>query len=345
MATLKDLSRETGLSVTQVSRALGGHADVSEATRRRVRAAADRLRYRPNAVARALASGRSGIVAVVVSAPDRAEDGALMMEIVAGLSAEFSRHGQRFVLHVLGGESASVAHERLYREGGIDGFVVLDPARGDPRLETLRAIGAPHVVHGRDPGGDRVFVDIDNRAVAERMARHLLDLGHRRVGFLNGPDGRGYAMARQDGFAAALAGAGATEEEALVHRGEMNEAVGLRVGLSWLTRDRPPTAIVAGNRALASGVYAAARVLDVAIPSQLSVLAHDDGLRADRARRFDPPLGGTSAQLSEAWATVARSLAAAIEGERPASAVLDQTFAAGSSTAPPTTGRPPSATA
>ncbi len=95
------LARHLSLSVTQVSRALNDHADVSRATKARVREGARELGYRPNLTARKLKSGRSGIVAMIVPGRSETVEIELLMESVMGLSAEFSRRGLQFVLHVL----------------------------------------------------------------------------------------------------------------------------------------------------------------------------------------------------------------------------------------------------
>ena len=97
MTTLKDLSRHLNLSVTQVSRALNGYPDVSEATRARVLAAASELSYQPNLSARKLVSGRSGIVGMVLQGTPASMTGDHFLEIVSGLSSEFSRRDLQFV--------------------------------------------------------------------------------------------------------------------------------------------------------------------------------------------------------------------------------------------------------
>ena len=304
MATLKQIAAAAGVSVTQASRALGGHHDVSRATRDRVRAAADQLGYHPNRAARALVSGRSGLVAMVVPAPDAPPAEDPLFEIVMGLSAEFTRRDLHFVLHVLQpGEDAAEAHERLWRGGGIDGFVVIQPKVSDPRIARLADLGAAFVVHGASAiAGSAPRVDIDNGAAAFDLVRAARESGHDHILFLNGPEDQVFAAERRKGALRAGLDADAISHGPMLRRRGREEAA------TALTTATPPTAIIAGNTFLAEGVYAAAADLGLSIPMDLSVLAHDDALSAHDPATFTPPLTGTRAPLADAWAPIADRL-------------------------------------
>lgn len=322
MTTLRDLSRELGLSVTQVSRALNNHADVSGATRERVREAARRLAYHPNLAARRLASGRSDLVALVLPGLPRGNDEVLFAPMVAGLSQHLARLGRQFVLHIASpGDDLIAVYRRLIDGGNIDGFVLLEPEVGDRRVEFLRRMAVPFVVHGRLPGAPgHAWFDIDNEGVARALTGHLLGRGHRRIAFLNGIEGRTYVEARAEGYRAALAEAGAEADPGLHRFGEMTEAEGLVAGLALLSgADRPPTAVACGNMRLARGVTQAVAALGLSVPRDVSVVAHDDGLAGFRPAAFDPPLTVTRAPLSDAWEPLAEMIAAATEGAPPAS--------------------------
>jgi LacI family transcriptional regulator len=335
MVTLKDISRDVGLSITQVSRALGGHTDVNAATRERVQLAATRLGYRPNAVARSLKTGRSGIVAMIVAGSRDPDSNAHLFEIVMGLSAEISALGLQFVLHVAQpGDDVVKLHTELYRSGGIDGFVIIGPAPADQRIKCLTDLGAPFIVHGRDPEQRHPFVDIDNFEVGRTMADHLLSLGHRRIAFLNGPLNEFFAIQRQRGVEAAFAAHDQAFDPMLMRSIAMVEPQGRRVTCDLLRLDRPPTAIIAGNTLIARGVYRAAGDVGVRIPRNLSVLAHDDGLELFPANGFAPALGGTSAHLGSAWISLSADLKQIIAAtEMPMhNRILDLTFDKGGAT-------------
>ena len=334
MATLKDVSREAGVSLTQTSRALGGHADVSAATRARVETAARRLGYRANLSARALRSGRSGLVALAAPAPAGDETDDVLLEIVTGLSAALAARSLRLVLHVLqAGEDAAEAHRRLWAGGGIDAFVVIGPEVGDRRIARLHALGVPFVVHGAEPSGSHGGVDLDNAAAAQRMAEEMLALGHRRIALVEGPKAMTFARDRRDGYARALAAAGVDVDSALATHGPMTVADGVRRGAALLARPDPPTAVVCGNIMLAEGVIEAGRVRRLRVPADLSILAHDDGLHRHRPDRLAPLIGGTASPLRDAWRPLADALVARLDGAGAGLTMLAPTFVPGASTA------------
>jgi LacI family transcriptional regulator len=317
MTTLRDLSRHLGLSVTQVSRALNNHSDVSEETRERVHAAARELGYQPNVSARRLVTGRSGMLGLVLpGVPPEPED-SMFVQIVGGLSRHLSRLGRQFVLHIADPEEDIVeVYRRLTSSGAIDGFVLLEPLLKDRRVAYLRGVGVPFVIHGRiEEPEDYPYFDIDNRGVAERLTRLLLEAGHRRIAFLNGPSGRTYAASRRQGYRAALASAGLGEERGLHRFGPMTEAEGLLAGVAlWGEGRSRPSGVVCGNTRLAAGLLRALAALGLRVPQDVSVVVHDDELPGLKPQLFDPPLTSTWSPLAESWPHLARILAAAVDG-------------------------------
>lgn len=318
MTTLRDLSRHLGLSITQVSRALNGHHDVSEATRDRVREAARALRYRPNLSARRLALGRSGLMALVLPGMPRVTDHGYFVQMVGGLSQRLARLGRQFVLHIASpGEDIIDVYARLIDAGSLDGFVLLEPELGDRRADFLRRQGVPFVVHGRL--GDEAahpFYDIDNAGVARTLTSLLLARGHRRVAFLNGEAGKYYAEARRQGWLSAHAAAGVVPDLDLHRTAEMTEAEGLLAGIALFGGGaRPPTGIVCGSMRLAQGVMGSLAALGLAVPRDVSVVAHDDDFEGLRPSAFDPTLTVTRSPLWQAWRPLADILVAATEGQ------------------------------
>lgn len=317
MATLKDLSRKLGLSVTQVSRALNGHDDVNALTRARVQQAARDLNYHPNISARKLASGRSGIVGLVLAdTPARSADG-LFVQMIGGLSRYFSERGMQFVLHVAGeGEDLARVHERLINGGSLDGFVLVEPQVDDRRIPYLQKRNVPFVVHGRHRAGpDYPFFDIDNHGVGYRLTEALTKAGHRQIAFLNGKVTHSFAAQRRDGFVQALRDAGIAPAPGLHLGAEMTEGFGL---LSTVQLCGPggarPTAIICGNTLIAKGVFDALAALGLRVPHDISVVAHDDDLPVFSAASIPVPLTVTAAALSESWQQLAELLALRIDG-------------------------------
>jgi LacI family transcriptional regulator len=317
MTTLRDISRQLNLSVTQVSRALNGHSDVSIDTRERVMYAAKLLKYQPNLTARKLVMGKSGIVGLVLpKVPTILQDG-LFVQIAGGLSSHFSRKGMQFVLHIADETDDIIdVYRRLIDSGSLDGFVVLEPVNGDPRVAYLRERKVPFVLHGRhEPTPDYPYFDIDNEAVGYRLTRLLLDQGHQQIAFLNGHAGRSYVEQRRTGYVRALTEAGQKPQPGLHMCDDMTEAFGL-VGMVRLLDDKRhnPTGVICGNTLIAKGVLHILNTLKIDVPGQISVVAHDDELPHTHTASFNPPLTVTHAPLERSWQPLAELLTDAVDG-------------------------------
>ena len=188
--TLKDIGQRLGLSPSQVSRALGGYPDVSEQTRQRVEEVVQQMGYRPNPNARRLRMGRSGIVGLVVPENSEQEESNILLEILLGLAQEFWKRDVLVVLNVMPRASSSMqSYTRLFQQGAVDGFVVVNPSADPGTLAFLMRESIPFVTHGRAAKvADYPFVDLDNHTLGRMMATRLADLGHHDIAFIDGPE-------------------------------------------------------------------------------------------------------------------------------------------------------------
>lgn len=318
MATLKDISREIGVSVTQVSRALNGYPDVNEQTRSRVLEAAERMGYHPNLSARRLVTGRSGIVGLVMPGmPDELSE-RMYMRIVGGMSSHFAKAGLQFIFRIADPEEDIVdVHRRLIDSGALDGFVIMDLKIDDWRIGFLQERGVPFVLHGRTgPTPDYPFFDIDNRGVAERLTRYLVERGHRRIAFVNGREGAAFAHQRLDGYRATLGAAGIDFEPGLHRMAPMTEGHGMLSTVDFFSGSGPaPTAVICSNTLIAKGVLQALRALGRSVPADVSVVAHDDLLPDAASGTFEPALTCTYAPLQESWRPLAEFLIGALDAK------------------------------
>lgn len=317
MATLKDIAALLDLSVTQVSRALNDHSDVNETTRQRVKKAAKSLHYQPNISARKLVSGRSGMVGLVVPRSVQLDHDGLFLEVVSGLSSQFSGRGMQFVLHIAQEDEPVLSvYQRLIGSGALDGFVLTEPLDDDPRISFLAAQGVPFVVHGRTAQQvDYPYFDIDNHRLSQDATIHLTARGHRQIALINGAAGRSYATARIAGYHQGLRAAGVQPDPALLCQGRMDESLGLISTVRLFSGAGPfPTAILCGNILIAKGVYRALDALGLSIPQDVSVIAHDDHLPNLRGSAFFPALTVTKSPIRDSWLPMADFLAGAIAG-------------------------------
>lgn len=208
MVTIIDVAKHAGVSVSTVSYAFSGKRAISEATRERISRSVAKLGYRPNASARALASKRVRILALVV--PLRSDNNVpVMMQFVAAV-ATAARELEHDLL-LITDEEGDAGVERLGRTALVDGVIVMDVQTNDARLPMLRALDMPSVLIGRpDEMAGLSCVDLDFREAGSGLVDHLANRGHQAIGMLGSPAAvyarhSTYALHIQEGFAAAVA--------------------------------------------------------------------------------------------------------------------------------------------
>lgn len=330
MTTLKDLSQHLGLSVTQVSRAMNDHWDVKQSTKERVWKAAEALGYKPNLTARKLVTGKSGTVCFVQEGIPPKEEAWLFMQIISNLSREFTHLGRQFLFHLAEeGDDVLSAYENLIRGKTVDGFVLINPKCQDPRIDFLLKQEVPFVCHGRALGeASYPYFDIDNFAVGYNLTSLLISLGHRDIALINGREGLAFSTRRHQGYLAALEERGIAADSELVAHGQMIESFGRDEAARLLARTdgRRPTGFVASNTRIAAGIFRACKERGLAVPQDVSIVAHDDDLSEVNSDLLPTPLTVTFAPLSESWAPMARFLSAAIDGQPLQKTQTNQSF-------------------
>jgi LacI family xylobiose transport system transcriptional regulator len=206
---------------------------------------------------------------------------------------------------------------------------------GQRALLTSRNI--PYVVMdpAGDPGADEPSIGATNWQGGLAATRHLVELGHRRIGAISGPSRMMCSRARVDGYRAALETAGVPFDPHLIKTGDFHHEAGYRLGLELLRRPDRPTAIFAGNDLQAVGIYEAARELGLRIPEDLSVVGFDD---VPVARWVGPPLTTVRQPLMEMGEAAARMVLGLGREEQPSAGTrveLATSLVERSSTAPP----------
>lgn len=336
---LKQLAQSLGLSPTTVSRALNGYPEVSEATRARVIEAARRHDYRPNTRAKSLATGRAMSIAHVIPVSNRHEIvNPVFADFIAGAGETYVKAGYEMVLSVVNDGDEARMYQDLRNRGSVDGVIVHGPRAADPRIEMLHRIGLPFVVHGRATGCEVPYswLDINNRRAFQRATDFLLDLGHRRIGLVNGVEWMDYAIRRRTGYLEALAARGLAVDGNLIYSGEMTETNGYRAARHMLALPDPPTAILTSSMISAIGVRRAAWAEGLDLGRDLSLITHDDELSYLRNGDEVPIFTATRSSVRTAGRMTAEMLLGIIASgtKAPQTRLLEADLIIGQSTGP-----------
>lgn len=311
---LKELSRHLELSQSTVSRALNGYQDVNPETRARVLEAARRFGYSPNANAHRLATGQTGAIGIVFPSGNDPLLDPLFTDFLTGLTNSAGRR-QMDVLVSASPDSAEASYRRLAQRRSVDAVVLSSPLLDDSRPALLDRLGLPFIVHGRTRSDHpHAFLDIDNEGAFRQASELLIGLGHRRIGLVNGDSRQAFAVDREAGWRAALAAADIDAPAALAGSAPMTDEAGYRLTAGMLDAAEPPTAIICSSIFSAVGACRAIRDRGLAIGSDISVIAHDDGITSIRPETHHPPLTTTFSSIHKAGERIAEMVADVVAG-------------------------------
>jgi len=280
-STLKELAAELSLSVTTVSRALGGHSDVAEITRERVRQVADRLGYVPNTAGKALVTGKSGFVALPLPlwADGRPLD-PFLGEFVGGLGEGLVDRGRDLILATVPRKRTEMDVIRhIVESGRADGLVLMRITEEDERMHFLAERGFPFVAHGRvlDTHRRYSWVDTDGARAFCEAFELLHGLGHRAFGLVSITDPTTFRLVRESGLEDAIGARGDADVTLVithVERFDVDDRT--RAIRAMLDDDARPSAVLALTDELALAVLDVAASLGLAVPGDLSVVGFDD---------------------------------------------------------------------
>ncbi|WP_432545834.1 LacI family DNA-binding transcriptional regulator [Kineococcus sp. SYSU DK004] len=272
--SMVDVAREAGVAHVTVSRVLNAPDSVRPETRQRVLAAIDRLGYRRNDVARALKSGQTMTLGVVLAGAELFE----LARMLFGLETTASGAGYGISLARWQGTEQGALADVIGRltDRGADGVVAFAdrPVAAEALDEVHVGVPLSVVMSGRLSNPAVSTVEIDQDLGARLATRHLLSLGHRHIAHLAGSSATFDAAARLEGWRAEVLAAG-LDATGVLH-GDLSARSGYELGLR-LARTRPrPTAVFAANDAMATGLLAACAEVGLRVPQDLSVVGFDD---------------------------------------------------------------------
>jgi LacI family transcriptional regulator len=312
--TIRDVARLAGVSVATVSRVLNASAPVREETRARVLEVAKELRFSPNTAARTLSRQRAGALGVIL--PDLY--GEFFSELLRGIDQEAQRANHSLLVSSSHHDSRGIGAAVRAMRGRVDGLMVMAPDVSAPLLADVLPNGVPIVLlNGPAVDADVHEITVDNFGGARAMTKHLIGLGHARIGFIAGAELNHEACERERGYRAALTEAGLPYEPALNVRGNFNEEGGWRGARALLALVPRPSVIFAANDAMAVGALSALRDADVAVPAEMAVVGFDD---IPVARFLNPPLTSVRVGIAALGERAASLLLAALAERSPPAA-------------------------
>jgi DNA-binding LacI/PurR family transcriptional regulator len=276
---LYDVARLAGVSHQTVSRVINSHPSVREETRRRVQQAITELGYRRNVAARALVTRRSNTIGVITSvSPFWGPSSTL-------IGVERAARDAGFYLSVAGLHSIEpdavkgvLGH---FIDQGVEGIVVIAPEAAHAHMAEPFITDLPVVMvaAGAEPAPGVQITAIDQERGARLATRHLIELGHRRIGHIAGPEPWFDAAARLKGWRAELAESGLRPGPLVA--GDWTAASGRRIGTQWVRRKRLPSAVFVANDLMALGFVRAMHDAEINVPDDVSIVGFDDMPGAD----------------------------------------------------------------
>ncbi|MDR1825117.1 MAG: LacI family transcriptional regulator [Bifidobacteriaceae bacterium] len=317
--TLATVARQTGVSVATASKVLNGRPGVSDETREKVRQAMVELGYRPT-TARADSPGEAVERVVVVF--DRVDVSMYSAELLQAMLAAASSVGIELMIRLLDVPEATASGSSLdswarsLLGGGCQGAIFVTCELEPAQIEACNRIGLPMVAVDSQTmmTAGMVTISADNFSGGMLQARHLLELGHRRIGVIAGSMSRMFASERAHGALAALLDAGVREPTALLREGHFSHQTGLELGGWLLDLPEPPTGIVSNSDGCAWGVMEAARLRGLRVPDDVSVVGFDG---TQMAHWSAPKLTTVVQPLGDIARLAVRTIKAMIEGRAP----------------------------
>lgn len=274
-ATLKDVARESNVSITTASRALADYWDVSPQTKARVQAVARKLNYSPNLFAKSLVRGESTLLGVYVD-----DDGISLFEqpfflpVVCGIRDRASELGMHVMMLARPEGQSSLVD--VTRSTQVSGLIVMGLTSNHPDLDELPSSNIPTVTIDIECRGKRMqMITSDNVVQAEAVTKHLIEQGCQSILFVGGKTNTTVHQARAEGYRRALERSGFPRSAQRMVIGEFDKERAKQAVLeAW--SEAPFDAVFAASDLMAIGVYSALQELNLSIPEDVAVAGYDD---------------------------------------------------------------------
>ena len=309
---IRDVAKRAGVSVATVSRTVNNIPSVNAEMADRVRLAIQELNYYPNTQARALVSGRSRLVGLLVSDITNP----FFPELIKCFEKAVVQHGYELLIGSTNYDSELQHCLRRMIERNVDGVAVMTFGVEDPVLDELSSRQIPMVfmdVSQETFPQDALMVDYKHGMT--KAIEHLVGLGHQEIGFISGPLNQHSAILRRDAFLLSLEECGCEPDAALIAEGDHRLEGGMEGIVTLLATGRPPTAVLCSNDMMAIGALKMLHKRGLRVPEDMSVVGFDD---IHLAEFVNPPLTTVSMSRREIANHAIKALLCRIEQAVPA---------------------------
>ncbi|MCB9422629.1 MAG: LacI family DNA-binding transcriptional regulator [Ardenticatenaceae bacterium] len=316
-ATLKDIARKVGVSVTTVSRGLAGYSDVAAETRDRIMAVAAELGYSPNVTAQRLQKQRTDMLGFIMPTFGPRFSDPFFSEFIAGIGNEAAAHNYDLLVstHAPDSEGERNAYLRAVKKGWVDGLIVVRTREDDARIQLLCEHQFPFVAFGRTSDAlDFPYVDEDSAAGMRLLVQHFIDLGHERIAFISPPSGLMFGRYRLQGFYETMQANGLAVQPEWIVLGDMTQRGGAEAMESLLALQPRPTAVIGGNDLMAIGAINRIQQEGLQVGQDIAVGGFDD---IPLAAYMSPPLTTIHQPIYEIGKATCAMLIEVINGRVP----------------------------
>ncbi len=318
--TIKDIAREAGVSLATVSRALNDKPDISDGTKARIHALAQEMGYVPSAIARSLVTQRTRTIGLAV----RTISDLWVAEIVPAIESVAREANYEVFL------SCHYATAKLekrvvetFRNRQVDGIIIVSSIASDEYRSLQTEWNVPIVLIAPLLDTTHYYtVRADGVKGARLATDHLIALGHRRIGYIGVPSWVACGQRRLDGYRHALLAQDIPYDPCLVVLGDAHEQGGLEGMQLLMTLPQPPTAVFCFNDLTAIGALRGARLRNVRVPENVSLVGFDD---VPLAQHIDPPLTTIRQDMGEIGCRACQMLLDLMAGHDPVAPLLLET--------------------
>ena len=340
--TIKHVAADAGVSLQTVSRVINNEPNVRPEMKARVQASIDKLGYVPSIAAQRMSGSRSYLI-LAINDRDRTiadwqeRQGADWVDqMLLGGMLQCAEHGYRLIFELVDTHSDHIERELTATIAALqpDGLILTPPHSDNPQiLAVLERQGIPFARISPSVPGKGISLNMNDEGAAAMATEHLAALGHRRIGFISGPDEYSVSGWRSDGWRGAMEALG-LPTEGLFAKGDFSYASGRQAALALLSGEDRATAIVASNDQMALATLEVARERGLAIPADLSLISFDN---TPIVKFTHPQLTAVDQPIAQVTAkAVDLIIAAARDGEWPdGTTVVPASLVERESTAPP----------